>query len=132
MDSQTRYRLVMTLAQAGIPVDTVSDTIPAVVTYRNDGANIPAPQRVVATQAQISAGNAILAAFDYSPSLNAGFEDAQSPNKAALRQQAQTALDNINTFLAVADAATAVQVRTAVKGLAQVVKQLILRVGELN
>lgn len=68
-----KQRLVMTLAAAGVPVDTVTITGPtsAAVTYMPD-----------ATPGQLAAGAAALAAFDWSDEAHRAWEAAQVGDEA--------------------------------------------------
>lgn len=60
------------------------------------------------------------------------FKDQQHPTRTDLRQTKQAALDAIDTYLLIADAATAAQVREQVKRLSQMVRRLIVRTVEID
>lgn len=112
-----KHRLVMTLASAGVPVDAVTVTGPAsaVVTYME-----------WATQAQRDQGAALLAAFDWSDAAQTAWEGAQDPERAGLRDNIAATVASIDNYLLIADTATAAQVRSAVKTLAQIQRRVLL------
>ena len=121
----TKHRLVMTLAGAGVPTDRVTV---------NEAAHIATIDSYVTTptQAQIDAGAAILAAFDWSAAAQQAWEDSLQPARADLRNNLQTALDAIDQYLAIADTATAAQVRDQVKRLTQMMRRVLVRLGQLS
>lgn len=112
--STTKTRLVMTLAAAGVPIDTINAD-------GTDPVYMPG-----ATQQQIAAGDAIIAAFDWSDAAQRAWEDAQAPERSDLRVSVAAALVDIDAFLAIADAATTAQVRAAVKRLAQIQRRVLV------
>lgn len=115
-----KHRLVMTLASAGVPVDTVTISgNSAAVTYMQ-----------WATQEQRDQGEAILAAFDWSSEAQQAWEDARDPHRSDLRNRAAAAVADLDAFLALVNP-TAAQVRTATQKLAQITRALILRVVEV-
>ncbi len=121
MNVQVKTRLCQTIAGAGVPVDTLTIV----------GQSATATFMPWASAEEVQRGLSLIASFDWSDAAQQAWEDALDPKKGSLRQQAAGAVDQIDQFLAVADTATAAQVRAAVKGLAQVTRAIILRVGEL-
>ncbi len=112
----------MTLAGAGVPVDTVTLTsTSAIVTY------MP-----WATQAQQNQGAAIVAAFDWSEEAQQVWDDKQQPDKAGLRDNAEEAIFRIDSYLSTADTATTAQMRQQVKALSQIQRRVILRLLQLS
>lgn len=74
----------------------------------------------------------VINGFDFSDAAQQAREDALAPERTALRQGAQNALDDLDAYLAIADTATAAQVRAATKRLAQIMKQVIKRLAQID
>lgn len=114
-----KHRLVMTLAQAGIPVDTVTMGSPPTATYMR-----------VLTQAEQELADSIIAGFDPSPEAQQAWEDAQNPVKSDLRNRVAGAIADLDAFAALANP-TAAQVRAATQKIAQITRAMLLRLNEL-
>ncbi len=121
MNVQLKIRLVQAIASVGAPVDTVTITgNSAVATYMPN-----------ASAADIQRGNAIINGFDWSDAAQQAWEDLLDPKRGDLRTKAAAAINQIDAYLAL-PSPTAAQSQTAISVLAQIVRALILRVGELN
>lgn len=72
-----------------------------------------------ATAEQQEAAHAVVAGFDWSAEAHAAWRDSLEPHLAALRDQATAAVADIESYLTIADAATAGQVRAEVKAIDQ-------------
>lgn len=72
------------------------------------------------------AAQATIDAFDWSDAAHDTWKDAQEPSLKNLRDSAVVAAANIDTYLTVADTATAVQVREEVKAIDRRQKTVIL------
>ncbi len=70
--------------------------------------------------------------LDLSPAALLARDDLRHPARKALRDLADQAVADIDTFLAIADTATAAQVRQATKRLAQMMKAVILRLTQIE
>lgn len=119
-----KQRLVITLASAGVPVDRVN--VNEALQTAEIESYIGNP-----SQAQIDAGAAILAAFDWSSAAQRAWEDSLQPARADLRTNLQPALDAIDQYLVIADTATAGQVRDQVKRLTLMMRRVLVRLNQI-
>lgn len=71
-------------------------------------------------------------AIELTPAEKKTLDDAAHPERTDLRQSAQTAIAALDAYLAIADTATAGQVRDQVKRLSQMVRRLIIRVVQID
>lgn len=78
-----------------------------------------------ASQAQRDAAAAVVASFDWSQSAQDTWERDKEPDLRDLLDAANAAIADINTYLAIADTATNVQVRAEVKAIDQRQKRII-------
>jgi hypothetical protein len=83
-----------------------------------------------ATQAQIDAATAALAAFDWSDAADATYADTVEPDLASMRTQAQAAFDSNATYLAISSP-TNVQVAAQVRALTQQNQRIIKALARL-
>lgn len=120
---RVKLRLVMTLARAGVPVDTV--------TIREPGSAI-ATYMSWATPEQIVLGGSLIAAFDWSDAAQKAWEDAQQPERSGLRDASYQAIQSIDSYLVLADSASSAQVRVQVKMLSQITRRVIKRLLQLS
>lgn len=100
----------------GVSVGLVADK----ATWRIDPAG--------ATPAQLAAGQAVIDSFDPSDPSDAAWLDAQNPDRTTLRQQATAAIQDNNTFLAIAspnNAAVTAQVKRLTQECTAIIKRLI-------
>lgn len=119
----------MTLAGAGVPIDTVDISAEKL---NGEPALVRRTYMRGATTEQIAAGDAIIAAFDWSAAAQQAWEDAQQPERAGLRDNAQAAVEAIDAYLQIADTATAAQVRQQVKALSQITRRVVTRLVQLS
>lgn len=116
-------RISQTLATAGVPANGITITGPTSAVI---GWYTADDQQGLPTQAQKDLGAAVLAAFDWSDAAEQAYQDTFTPEKAALRNAVVQMVADIDTFLAIGNAATAAQVRTATLGLATDMRRVIV------
>jgi len=97
------------MAAAGVDVSSISA----------DWSQIPPAITVNCPADQLDLARAIAAAFDWSETAERSDEEAAEPDLADLLTKAQQATDAISAYLAIADTATAAQVRAEVKAIDQ-------------
>jgi len=68
-----------------------------------------------ATAQQITNGQTVIDAFDWSEATQNAWLDSKEPDLAAIRDQAIQAIADINAYLVFADTATQAQARTEIK-----------------
>jgi len=106
--------------EIGIDISGFGPT--AVVTFRPD------PQ---ATANQITAAQNFITTFDWSDAATQAWVSAKEPLIKDFRDMAQQMLSDIDAYLAIADTATAAQVRAEVKAIDQRLKRLIKALGRV-
>lgn len=84
------------------------------------------------TTANVTTAQGICDGFDWSAAAARAREDARKPERTNLRGAAAQAVSDINDYLLIADTATAAQVRTMTKRLAQMNKLIIIRLTQLD
>lgn len=85
-----------------------------------------------ATPAQLAAGQAAIDSFDWSDAAHRAYEDSLEPARTDLRQQAAQAVQSLDAYIAIADGATAAQVRDQVKRLSQMMRRVIVRLVQVE
>ncbi len=80
---------------------------------------------VSATSQQIASAQAFIAAFDWSKEATQAWIEAKEPAIKDIKDSAIQMVADIDAYIAIADTATAVQVRAEVKALDQRMKRLI-------
>lgn len=126
----------MNLARLHETVAVVCPIISVEVGRRDDRATwrfSPAPE---ATSSQRTAAQSAIDNYDDSAEAQAAWEEDQHPERKTLRQAAQAAVDDIDTYLAAADTGTANQIQqrdhAALKRLAQMMRQVIRRLIQID
>lgn len=89
-----------------------------------------------ATNPQKAAAQAAIDTYDWSDAAQQAWEDAQQPERTAIRQQAANAIAANNTYSAAADTGTAAQIQARdhaqVKALTQQSNAIIKRIVQLG
>lgn len=110
--------LAVAIRAAGIPIDGVALLDPVAHTVRIDF-------QAAATSQQRTNAASIAAAFDWSDAAEDTRREAIEPLLKALRDAADQGIADIDTYLAIADSATNVQVRAEVKAIDQRQRKII-------
>lgn len=84
-----------------------------------------------ATIQQRDAAQSVVLAFDWSQQAETAYADSKEPDLSAIRDQAAQAVADINTYLTIADTATAAQVRAEVKAMDQRQRAIIKALARL-
>lgn len=94
-------------------------------------ATVQFQARSNATGAQLAAAQAVINVFDWSDAAGLAYENSKEPLLADLKAQAAAGIAAIDSYLLIADTATAAQVRTEVKAIDQRQKKIIQALNRL-
>lgn len=117
-------RLLVALVAAGVPAIGVA------ILDANNNVRIDTQGDVPLTSQQQAQANAVIAGFDFSDAANVAFQQAQEPLLQTLRQQAAQAIQDINTFLAIATPTNA-QAIAEIQAIDRRQKAIIQAIGRL-
>lgn len=112
-------------------LQTIQASVPGVVDVSVGRRGQPGTAKVLPPQYQ-AAAQATIDAFDWSEAAQQTWEEDQHPERKSLRQAALQAVADIDTYLAIADSATALQVRTQTKRHAQILRAVIRRLIQID
>ncbi len=107
------------------PIDGVS------VGVDGDSSSVTFIPHPGATAPQIAAGQGVVLSFDWSDNAQSAWLDSKEPLLSDLKTQAAAGIAAIDTYLTIADTATAVQVRAEVKAIDQRQRKIIQALNRL-